>query len=161
MKIALIVLGISLILGCNENRRETQIVYRIIYKENPLAVEDTILNRYTDTLPIFEYHYSDSSHIMLMDWLDPVLKKYRDSLINKKLLVQKSYFLSKIQLQNEEKVLNIQKFNQSVEEMLSISTGTYQGIPSVVFSTSIVSLEDTDMVEEALVIKLNRFMYNE
>ncbi|BDS14340.1 hypothetical protein [Aureispira anguillae] len=135
------------------------IVYKYVYKDikSPNVIEDSILQKYRSRFPITEYDYWEKSSKLISDWKNRLPQDIRDSLRYKKMMIQKTYYLSDIQLKNEDKVIAIQKFDRALEESLSRRIGRVQGIPSVMFTTSIEDLQSKE--EEYFVVQINRLMY--
>ena len=159
MKIISLLLSLIAIVSCNQNK-DCNCEEKTIYIESPCNEVDSLLNTYTQEFKIIEYEYSDSTRSQINKWKNSLPKHIKDSLLNKKLIIQKTYFLSDIILNNEKKVLAIQKYNQKIETHLSLKIGLYQGIPTVLFSTSIENINiSSSKKDEYFTVQINKLMY--
>lgn len=155
----IVLLSIGWMSSCTttEIREVEKVYYKTVYKENPFYIEDSTLSYFRDSFDLTSYSYDDSDlSLKISKWVDALPEKIRNSLINKKIIIQKRYYLKDIQLKNYNKVKSVQKLNYEMDFALSARIGMLQGIPSVMFTSSI---EDTNTDQEYLIIKLNRLMY--
>lgn len=154
----ILLIGIIGVESCTttEIKEVEKIRYKTVYKENPFYIEDRTLSYFRDSFNIDKYtYYGSDLPSKVSKWADSLPERIRDSLINKKLIIQKIYYLRNIELQNYDKVESVQKLNTKMEFALSARIGMAQGIPSVVFTSSI----ENNNNKEYLIIKLNRLMY--
>lgn len=160
IKIIIIFLSlVVLLVSCEQNKNCTD-KEKIVYLESSCYKTDSTLDSYTQNIIIFNYEYSDSNRYIINKWKDSLHQNIKDSLLSKKFIIHKTYFLSNIILNNEEKVQDIQEFNHKLEKHISLKIGYLQGIPTVLFSTSIENLNSANpQKKEYFTIQIKRFLY--
>jgi hypothetical protein len=133
---------------CTEGFKDTQIHHN---------QEDTTFNDFNQKIALSSYEYSDSIRLRINKWKDSLPQNIKDSLLEKKYLIQTTYFLQKIILENNNKIKAIQKYNQLLESHLSLKVGHIQGIPTIMFTTSLENIHPPKT--EHFTLKLNKLTY--
>lgn len=122
--------------------------------------EIATLKQYTKSIFITQYSYSDTLWNQMYNWLDNLPANIKEDILDRKILVNKKYFLSDIILQNEYKIDSIKQLNTQLEQSISNQIGLRQGLPTVIFSTSINSSEESDRgKDELIILEVNQLLY--
>ena len=153
---------VTLLISCQTKESNTS------YHDEPVVINcDSIkeqhieeLKQYTVSIPLSQYSYSDQLWKQLYRWLDRLPISLTNSLLERKLLINKKYYLSNIILDNEYKIDSIYKLNTALERSISQQIGLKQGLPTVLFSTSINSSEEENKgKQELLILEINSLLY--
>lgn len=157
IKIITLIILFFLLVSCDKNCNCEE---KVVYVKSLCYETDSIFTPYSQKFSISNENYSYLGYDIINKWKDSLPQNIKDSLLNKKFIIHKTYFLSNIILDNEEKIQNIQEFNHKLETHLSLKIGHIQGIPTVLFSTSIENLNNTNLQEgEYFTIQIKRFLH--
>lgn len=147
-------------LSCNYIANEKEPLNLINVQDTSLLEKSLNWSSYELKISLDPPVFTDSIAYLVLKWRDELPANVRSELIAKKVLIEKKYYLTDIELTNEAKVVAIQVYNRRLEEFLDLKIGRYQGIPSVIFSTSIVSFREGDGDnDDFLEMRINQLKY--
>lgn len=160
MKFSYFMLCVCILCGCEIKEKPITAPSTITHKQNcdSLNMRPVTLDKYTQKVILESYDFYANHTEVINQWVNDLDTEITNSLLDKKKLIHKKYYLYNIELENYDKVEKIQIFDSKVEQYLDHKLGMYQGIPSVLYTTSIISLEHNEP-NEYFTLELNQLAY--
>lgn len=143
-----------------EKKNSSTFVPAIIHCDSLKRQKIATLEQYTQSIILEQYSYNEKLWNQKYNWLDSLPVDIKEQLLERELIINKKYFLSDIILENEYKIDSIKQLNTQLEQSISYQIGRKQGLPTVIFSTSINSSEESNKgKQESITLEINKLLY--